>query len=60
MLRVLDYRRLVPHYRVVRGVVEKVAKQLWFSVQLDMFGHPRVDKSAGVTLLYSNSCYYQL
>ena len=50
MLRVIDYRKLVPRYRIVREVAEKVVEQLWFGVQLDVFGPPRVGKSAGVTL----------
>ncbi len=50
MLRVLDYRRLVPRYRVVREVAEKVVELLRFGVQLDVLGPPRVGKSAGVTL----------
>ncbi len=50
MLRALDYRRLVPRYRVVREVAEKVVELLRFSVQLDLLGPPRVGKSAGVML----------
>ena len=50
MLRVVDYRKSVPRYRVVREVVEKVVERLRLGVQLDVFGPPRVGKSAGVTL----------
>ncbi len=50
MLRVLDYRKLVPRYSVVREVAEKVVELLRFGVQLDVLGPPRVGKSAGVTL----------
>ncbi len=50
MLRVLDYRRLVPRYRVVREVADNVVEQLRFGVQFDVLGPPRVGKSAGVML----------
>jgi len=50
MLRVINYRELVPRYRVVREVAEKVVEQLRFGVQLDVLGPPRIGKSAGVTL----------
>ncbi len=50
MLRKLDYRRLVPRYRVVREVAEKVVEKLRFGVQLDVLGPPRVGKSSGVML----------
>ena len=50
MLRVINYRELVPRYRVVGEVAERVVEQLRFGVQLDVLGPPRIGKSAGVTL----------
>ena len=47
ILRIVYYQRLVPNYRVVREVAERVAGQAWFGAWLDVFGPPRVGKFGG-------------